>query len=786
MSRKIDQEEYFEVKNKKIDNKDLLLFFGKIMSNWYWMALSVIVCLVLAFAYLRYSVPQYKINGKLLVSDDKKGGMLGESALGDLSGLMGTKSSVDNEVEVLKTSDLMREMVLFDRAYVNYFLKGKVHDLPVLAAPFQVELISSVDSVRDKKRFQVYPLESGGLKLESQDTTITFAQGKAVFIPQVGDLLITPSPGQHDKDVVFGFTIAPIDDVVEDYRSALNVEVTNKNVSTIDLTLNSPIPERGEQQLRTFIGKYVERNLHDKNEVADSTLSFINARLKKVTDELAGVEDKISGYKQREELADISEQSRILLSSSADYAKSIAQIESQIDALDAVLGYLQDPTKIRVVPSAVIPQDATFSAIVASYNELALQRERLLLANTEENPLVKNLTGQIASVRQDMIANVSSARNQLLLAKQKQDVLSGELTTQIRRVPTIERGYIDLARLQQIKQEQYIFLQEKWEETAISRTANVSNSRIIDSPKAQKYPYAPKRSIILLVALIVGLVIPLAVLYIRELLSVRIQNIEDVQKHDDLAVLGFISHSQDKNNVVVDKSSRSPIAEQFRAMRTNLEFALNGGKRILFTSSMSGEGKSYVALNLAVSLALLDNKVLLMELDLRKPSITTKLGLPPGKGFSHYVIRPQMSLEEIITPSGTNEHVDIIQAGAIPPNPAELLVHPRAKAMMDELATRYDYIIMDAPPVGMVTDAQLLNRYADLCLYVVRQGFTFKEQLGIPSGLLTQKKINPIQLVVNDVPAKGGFYGGYGYGYGYGDYGQEGTSRKWWQIFKRS
>jgi len=335
-----------------------------------------------------------------------------------------------------------------------------------------------------------------------------------------------------------------------------------------------------------------------------------------------------------------------------------------------------------------------------------------------------------------------------------------------------------LARLQQIKQAQYIFLQEKWEENAIARTANVSNSKLIDSPKAEEFPISPKKKMILALGLILGLAVPFAIIYLLDLLNVKVENLTDVKNVSNLPVLGMISHSNVNEQVVVTKSSRSAIAEQFRAMRTNLEFALNGGKTILFTSSMSGEGKSYVALNLAVSLALLDKKVLIMELDLRKPSITAKLGLAQGKGFSHYIVRPEMPAQDIIIPSGVHEHVHLVQAGAIPPNPAELLVSERANMLMKELKESYDYIIIDAPPVGLVTDAQLLSRYADACLYLVRQGFTYKEQLHLPTDLVAQNKINNIQLVINDVVAKGGYYGNYGYGYGYGDYGQESVSKK--------
>src|SRR5690606_34002533 len=324
------------------------------------------------------------------------------------------------------------------------------------------------------------------------------------------------------------------------------------------------------------------------------------------------------------------------------FTKRLAEIETQLAALDAVATYLKDTQHPRVVPSSVIPQDIGFNALIQQYNELVLQRERLLLANTQDNPLVQNITAQIAGVREDMIANVASTKRQLELARQSQQQLANNVTSQITQVPTIERGYIDLARLQQIKQAQYIFLQEKWEETAIGRTANVSNSKVIDTPKAAKEPISPKRKMIYALGLVLGMVFPLIIIYLRDLLNVRIQSIEDIESRNSLPTLGMIAHSDEKEQVVVSKTSRSPIAEQFRAMRTNLEFALNGGKRILFTSSMSGEGKSYVALNLAVSLALLDKKVLLMELDLRKPSVTAKLGLPAGKGFSHYVVRSEM------------------------------------------------------------------------------------------------------------------------------------------------
>ncbi len=789
-NKELDWDEEIDFEPKQSENKNLLRFVGLIQSNWYWFALCAFLGCLGAFIMLRYSIPSYKVHAKLLVSDDKKGGgMLSSSALVDLSSLMGTKNSVDNEVEVLKTADLMREVVLSEKAYLSYYKQGLIHDLPVDEGPYDVELLTSADSITESFKLMIIKISDNTLALSNTDTSFQARFNQPFFLSPSLQLKISKNKNfKEEKEGDYGIVLHPIRDVVDNLGKIFTAEVTNKNVSTIDLTLESSLPKHGEKLLTTLIQKYVELNLHDKNVIADSTLSFINARLSKITDELAGVEDRISGYKKRNQLADISEQGKVLIASSADFTVKLAEVETQLAALDAVASYLNDTKHPRVVPSAVIPQDIGFNALIQRYNELVLQRERLLLANTEDNPLVQNITTQIAGVRQDMIANVASTRKQLALAKQSQQALANQVTSQIHQVPTIERGYIDLSRLQQIKQAQYIFLQEKWEETAIGRTANVSNSKVIDSPKSEKDPFSPKRKMIYVVGLAIGLFLPLAVLYVRDIFNVRIQGLDDLENRNVLPILGMISHSDVTEQVVVTKTSRSPIAEQFRAMRTNLEFALNGGKSILFTSSMSGEGKSYVALNLAVTLALLDKKVLVMELDLRKPSITSKLGLPAGKGFSHYIVRPDMRLDEIIMASGAHENVHLIQAGAIPPNPAELLIHPRTKELMDELTKRYDYILMDAPPIGVVTDAQLLSRYADCCLYLIRQGFTYKEQLRIPNDLVASHKIKSIQLIVNDIKAKGGYYNyryGYGYGYGYGEYELSNKPRKGWMFWKR-
>src|SRR5690606_5944491 len=353
MNTRIDWEEEFNLEDRKSDNKETLRFIGRIMRNWYWFVLCGGVGITFSFFYLRYTLPVYKIHAKLLVSDEKKGGgMISSSALGDLSSLMGTKSSVDNEVEVLKTTDLMREMVLAEKAYITYFNKGRIHDVPLSNVPFRVELLSNPDSVAKALTLDVQLMEDNWVTISNVDTLFRVYLGQAFTLSEVGILKIEQT-GKMPLKESYGFRVLPLRAVTASFSSRLSVGVTNKNVSTIDLSFEHTSPRRGEQLLHTLIDKYVELNLHDKNVIADSTLAFINVRLRTSTDELAGVEDRISSYKKQNQLADISQQGRVLIESSADYTQKLAEVETQLAALDAVASYLKDTQHPRVVPSAV-------------------------------------------------------------------------------------------------------------------------------------------------------------------------------------------------------------------------------------------------------------------------------------------------------------------------------------------------------------------------------------------------------------------------------------------------
>lgn len=684
----------------------------------------------------------------------------------------------------------MREMVAGEGAYISYFKNGSGLDLPVSVAPYEVSLVSSPDSIKIGRRYKIHPVSSDQIRLESDLGTAAVPLNRRFRVAGIGTLVVQKTDGFHLTDVSgdFGFSIAPLRNTVSALQGRMNIAATNKNVSTIDLNFVDPSPKRGEQLLAAFIQKYIDRNLWEKNLIADSTLAFINSRLNSVTVDLARIEDRISRYKQNEKMADISTQSQILLQHTAEYAKSLGESEAMLAAIDGTLAYLRDERNVRVIPTSVSVQDISLNTLLDKYNTLVLQREQLLLANTPENPLVKNVDLRIRGLRQDMIASLQGRRNQIEAGHRKQQELAKQMSAQIHEIPLIERGYIDLARLQQIKQAQYIFLQEKWEETAIGRRANTPNARLIDSPQADTSPFSPNVNRIYLIGLLIGLALPAVALYLTEVLNFRIRDLEDVAQRSSLPVLGVLSHSPHKEEIVVSPKARTAIAEQFRALRTNLDFALRGGKTIMLTSSMSGEGKSFVGLNLALTLALINKKVLLMEFDMRRPSLAAKMGLASSTvGLSSYAIRPELRMDDIVIPSGLHELIDYIPAGIVPPNPSELIQSERIAQLLEQAKQRYDYVLLDTPPIGLVTDAQLLTSYVDATLYLIRQGHTYKEQVNIPNEMARAKKLTGVQLILNDVKAtKGSYYARYGYGYAT-VYGEDpaGVKNSWFSRFKK-
>lgn len=781
-------EEIQERRLKEGENTvDLSKLISRVLDSWPWFLLSIFLCLLAAFIYTRYTPPLYRINARVLVNDQQKGGALGKQAgaLMDLGGLMGAQSSVDNEAEVLKTPDLIEEVVRQMELNIVYSQNANLFRRELYQAPFKLRIIKPVDTIQIT-RLDINKVAGNKIRVVSGNFDRVLSWNQSFHIEGVGELKLLAEPGLPMTSGDYFVTVSSVDEQVTNMMDQLTVKVSNKQVSIVDMTLNYPVEKKGEEILSALISKYKQSNLDEKNAIADSTYTFIEQRLNVIASELGDVENKVETFKRRNNLSDMSEQGRLLVQSTSAISDALAQAETQVSILKDLESYLKDETRNkRVFPTSLMPSDLVFSNLMNQYNSLLAERDRTLMSVTEATPFVQNLNKQIEELRKGILVNIQNTKNTYLVSRNNLQKQLNEAQGKISGVPGIEKNYLKLARNQKIKEELYIFLMQKAEETAISKTSNISIAKVIAKPKAEVFPVSPKKRIVYLLGLIMGFIIPLMTIFTKDFFNTSVTTKDDITNATRVPIVGEISHSLTHDNLIVSNNGRSAIAEQFRALRSNLSFYLKNNEQnvLLLTSSMSGEGKSFTAINLANVLALLGKKVLLMELDLRKPGLSNKLNVANNLGFSNYVINESVQTADIIKPLAMSENLFIITSGLLPPNPIELLMSDRAAQLMKEVKAQFDYIIMDAPPIGVIADAQALADYAQVTLYLVRQRVTQKGQLSIVDQLYASGKMKNLGIVVNDVVDKS-----YGFGYGYGTYGQTqelSFFEKLWKKIKR-
>jgi len=759
--------------NKEEDNIDLKGIFDKILDKWIWFVFSLIAGILIAFFYIKFTPPLYQVTAKVLVNDNGKGGGVAKQAgaLMDFGGLIAGSNSVDNEAEILKTRFLMEQVVRQMQLNIVYSKKDSWVRSEIYESPLKLTIIKAIDTIRPTS-LRIEGYSKNKIKVICKDFEAEVNFNQTFKVPNIGLIMLSIDPAlQSLPKGEFTIDVSSIDQRVAALMGQLNVGVSNKQATIIDLGLSYSVPKKGEDILNSIINRYIKSNLEDKNIIADSTTKFIQNRLSIIARELGDVENKVQSFKQGNKLADMSEQGKLLVQNSGEFTAELAKAETQVTVLNDLENYLKDETKNkRVFPSSLLPSDMVFSGLMNQYNALLIERDKQLLSVTEESPFIQNIDNQIAGLRRGILANIQSTKNSFVVTRNKLRTQVNQNINQIAGVPQIEKDYLKLARNQQIKQELYIFLMQKAEETAISKTSNISIAKTIDPPKAQVAPISPKKNIIYLAGILIGLIVPTCFVFVADLFNTAISSKEDISNNTVVPIIGEISHNMEGDNLIVANKGRSAISEQFRALRTNLSFYLKNSdeKVILLTSSMSGEGKSFTAINLGNILALAGKRVLLMELDLRKPGLSAKLGVSNDIGFSNYTIDASLRAENIIKPLSINKNMFIISSGPLPPNPAETLMSGRVPQLVSDLKDQFDYIIMDAPPIGIIADAQLLSVYADVTLYLVRQKVTQKNQLTIVEELYRSGKMKNLGIIVNDIISK---Y--YGYGYGYGNYGQE-------------
>lgn len=764
---------------------DIRKVISRLLDHWKLYVLSVAFCVFAAFLFIRYSTPMFKVHGKVLVQDDQKNSspfsFMGGGAMQDFSSLFGIKSNVYNELGILQTRNLFDKVVKQMNLDVAYYRKGRVRSVELYnKSPFTVQFLPSEDSIQTTLFDISFPATGRDNRFVMNNDKIkepgkTYSFGDTVHT-QIGKIIVSRS-GQPFENMPYFFTLNNTDEVVAGIMQNLTADIENRETTIINLAYNTSIPQKGQDVLYSLINAYIERNLSEKNKISDSTISFIDGRISIVSKELNDLEAGIQGFKQKNNIADITEQSKVLISNSSDYYNKMNETEVQLNVVNSMLQTIKEDNK-RPVPS-LLNSDPGFLSLVEKYNSLVVQRDKLLLSTTENNPIVKNIDGQLTSLRGDMVKSLQNQQKALQIAHTKIASENVHINTMVSNVPVQERKFVDLSRERDVKQALYLFLLQQKEQTAITKSSNIPSAAIIETPKSEYRPYFPSSMMVYAVGLLVGLLIPSVYVGLKYTLTNRIVSKEDITDNTDCNVLAEIGHSKTEA-LLAEDAGRSILAEQFRLFRTNMDFITPQGKtpKILITSTMTGEGKSFIAANLAQVYAFSGKKVLLMEMDLRKPRLSSMLGMPNAKGFSNYIIsdKPVFSFIEQLPQS---PNVYLLSSGPIPPNPAELMMLPKMNAMFETLSDAFDVLIVDSPPIGAVADAQILSRFADVNLYIIRQGYSYKNSLEIINDIKEHQKFSNLYLVVNDV-RKGTSYGyrygygyGYGYGYAYGSNGQE-------------
>lgn len=746
------------------NTSDLRSVAMRYLRYWKWFVFSLVLTLVAAYVYLLFQQPVYQVQASLLIKDDKKG-LSEENILKEMD-IFAPKKVVENEIEILKSYTLLERVVERLGLDIQYFQQTPTGRREVYETS-PIRLIA-------EKPADILFEEELELSFPSRNTVTindkTYPINKSVQTPYGRLRVFARKPIQDDTPdmVVRVMTKAQ---AAQSYQERLKVEPTSKASTVLMLTLEDAVPQKGESVLNQLLDEYNQASVADKNLVAANTLDFIEDRLQLISGELANVEKDVEIYKSSQGITELGTQAQAFLQTAQQNDAQLNQVNIQLGALADVERYIQNQTdKGGVAPAMMGLSDPVLTGLIGRVTELELQREQLARTTSESNPLLQSLDSQIKTAKSSIDENVQNMKSVLGTTRRQLLAQNSRLEGMIRTVPTKERQLLNITRQQAIKNNLYTYLLQKREETALSYAATVADSRTIDPARSGSEPVKPVRKLIFLLFAAVGLMLPVGVLAARDALNDRVLRRSDVEEATQVPILGEVIESrQGANAIVVTNRSRTVIAEQIRALRTNLQFLRNsqsGSQVLLFTSSISGEGKSFMSLNIGASLALIDRPTVILEMDLRKPKLHKALNMENVVGLSNYLIG-QAEIDDIIQPVPGMENYFIITSGPIPPNPAELLTGGRLEQLLQELRARYSYVLVDSPPIGLVTDAQLIAPHADATLYVVRHDLTPKNYLKMVDTLYREQRFQKLNLILNAVE-NGQTYYSYSYSY-YGD-----------------
>ena len=784
---------------------DYRLLWSIIVLNWYWLVASVVLCVAVAFVYLRYQAPVFQTSTKVLIKDDSNKPQGMDMSLDQL-GVISNSNGFENEIEIIGSTAVATRAVKKLKLYVSYYIEGRFREselyqnspimvdmedgkLEELPAQIVVEFnTASEDSVQ--ATFQVF--------IPGAEEPETFTRGisefPAVINTRYGQVMLTRTLGKQLPERKLTAVITPPVRVGRSYAGRLGVQPTSKMTTVAVLSILDTQPARALDYLSELVNAYNDDANEDKNEVAEKTKEFIDERIQVIQGELDEAEVRVERYKLHNKLVNLPTDASQAVTQTTEFQKKQVEIQTQMSLVKSLIDYVQNPANnLTIIPANIGITNSESNKLVSDYNALILRRNRLVRSSSEDSPAVVQATEEAQAMWDAVVTHLRSIYRDLSIQKGSVDKQYNLFAGRMGSSPTQERAMNDMGRQQQIKAQLYLMLAERREENYISLASTANKARIIDVPQVDGQ-VSPKSRLILLAAFVIGLFLPLALFYLRELLHFRVEGRGDLEKFTKVPIVADIPLSEKvidgKRAVVVKENKNDMMEESFRGLRTNLRFLLGPGEKVICcTSCVPSEGKTFVATNLAMSLALLGKHVIIVGLDIRKPRLVSLFGLTASQhGITTYLANntPDFDLlEEQISKGILNPNLDVLPAGIIPPNPGELITRDLLDQGIEYLKTKYDYIILDTPPVGLVSDTYELSRLVDVTFFVVRNEVTTKAEIDLINRTVHENKLPKVNIVFNGLNLKKrkyGFYYGYGkyssyhkYGTYYGRYGHYGT-----------
>lgn len=803
--------------DENIEHKVLLgEIIKKYLNHWKWFLLAGLLSILLSFFYLNFTRPQYEANATIKIKNKQGGDRSALSAFEDLGVIAVTSQVVEDEMEILLSKKLISNVIkslklniqfFTDKNYISKFVDNTFYfntefyeNERYIDPPLKINFFIKDSTLFNTKAQFLISINSlnhftyieNEYKLDGQIINPSIEKGydfgekvKTNF----GDIIITPNTDLKLNNLIGSNVLVNINSIKEltnTYKSykGFIIEPISEFSSVLKLKIKDGIPQKAEDFLNELVNKYNDEAILRKDQLTKSTSNFVTERLEIISAELSDVDLSVESIKTRYRLSDVASETGLDMQSGQDIERQIVEASTQLEKIGYIKDFVETKGENELIPVNIGTSDNNASTAIQQYNQLMMEKKRLLDNSTEKNPIVVNINEQLKTLKNNIdqgLNNLESSQKISLEALNRQDV---RINSRLYSAPKQERQYRDIQRQQQIKEQLYLYLLQKREETAISLGVADSNAKIIDRAESLPKPISPKRKITYLGFIFVGLLIPFFVIYLSELFDNKIHSRREIEKTLNIPIIGDIPLIESKNNYVIKKTDYSSIAEAFRIIRTNLNFILpkssdETGKVIFVTSSIAHEGKSLVSVNLATAFAHTGKRTLLLGMDIRAPKINAYLGVRGKYGVTNFIVNSDLLVNDIVMKIPSIENLELISSGDIAPNPAELLMNPRVNELFNYAKENYDYIIVDTAAYSMVTDTLLLSKFADTFIYIIRANFLDKRMLTYINFLYKEKRLPNLALLINGIDKKKS----YGYGYGYGSDFEKEKKKVWWKSF---